>query len=100
MRRLAALSLVIVLASCASRADRLTDALEKRGVPPKQARCMGERLSGRLDNDQLTRLKQLSALKRSDGRQPTLDDVLDQLRLDGDPKLAAAVVKAGLHCLI
>ncbi len=100
MRRLAALTLIFGLAACASRADRVTDALAQRGVPAKQARCMGERLAERLDDDQLVRLKQLSKLKADGGGKLNFDGFLDQLNRDGDPRLVAAVVKAGLHCVI
>ena len=100
MRRLAALSLILALAACASRADRVTDALEKHGVHQRQARCMGERLADRLDDAQLLRLKELSKLGGQGAGKLTLDQLLDQLNRDGDPKLVSAVVRAGIHCAI
>ena len=98
MRRLAAVSLILLLVSCASRADRVTDTLEKHGVSPRRARCMGERLADRLDDTQLMRLKQLSALAGGGAGKLKIDDLLDQLHRDGDPRLVSAVVRAGLHC--
>ncbi len=101
MRRLAALSLILVLAGCASRADRITDALLQHGVHARQARCMGERLADRLDDGQLMRLKQIAALAKPNAAgKMALDDLLDQLNHDSDPRLVASVVKAGLHCAI
>lgn len=61
---------------------------------------MGERLADRLDDDQLVRLRQLSKLKAEGGGKLTFDSFLDQLNRDGDPPLVAAVVKAGIHCVI
>jgi|GEM_PF-2250083 len=89
---------LLLLAACASRADRIATALENRGVPERKARCMGERLADRLEDGQLLRLNQLAKLNRDRAGRMTLDQLLDQLNRDGDPQLVAKVVKAGLHC--
>ena len=89
-----------LLASCASPADRITTALESRGVKPRQARCMGDRLADRLDYGQLERLNQLAKLNADRVGRLTLNQFLDQLNRDGDPKLVSEVVRAGVRCVL
>ena len=48
MRRIAALAIVFALGACATPAERIAAKLEAHGVPPREARCMGERLYARL----------------------------------------------------
>lgn len=91
----------LALASCATPADRITEALLKHGVHQRQAKCMGARLADRLDTAQLQRLSELSKLDKAEGAgKLTLDQFLDQLDRAGDPKLVAQVVRAGLSCAI
>ncbi|QXQ07874.1 hypothetical protein KX816_07755 [Sphingosinicellaceae bacterium] len=91
----------LALASCASPADRITEALLKHGVHQRQAKCMGARLADRLDSAQLQRLSELSKLDNPDRvGKLTLDQFLDQLNRSGDPKLVSQVVRAGLSCAI
>lgn len=89
-----------LLASCASPADRITAALESRGVPSVQAKCMGTRLADRLDVSQLQRLNQLAKPNRDRAGRLTLNQFLDELNRDGDPKLVSEVVRAGLKCVL
>ena len=96
----AAVGLALAVAACASPAERISNLLESRGVPQRQARCMGQRLADRLDSQQLARLNELSKLNRERAGRMSLDTLLDQLHQDGDPKLVAVLVKAGLHCAI
>ena len=98
MRNLAALSVLLVLAACATPADRIAGALSSYGVPERQARCMGERLQDRLNLDQLKRLNDLAKLNRDRVGKISINDLADQLNRDGDPKLVAQVVSAGLSC--
>ena len=91
----------VALASCATPADRITEALLKHGVHQRQAKCMGARLADRLDNNQLQRLSELSKLDKADSAgKLTLDQFLDQLNRAGDAKLVSQVVRAGLSCAI
>lgn len=98
MRRFAALSLAVVVAACATPADKITAALTDYGLPPKQARCMGDRLQDRLSLAQLERLGDLARANRGQGK-VSVNRIADQLDRDGDPKLVAAVVNAGVGCL-
>ena len=91
MRRFLVL-MVLGLAACTKPADRITTALVDRGVPPKQAECMGDRLADRLDYGQLQRLNELSKIERRAGNM-TLNQLLDELNRGGDPKLVAAVIR-------
>ena len=98
MRRFAALTVVALLAACATPADKITTALIDYGLPEKQARCMGERLQDRLSLPQLQRLSDLARANRGQGR-VSVNALADQLNRDGDPKLVAAVFGAGFACL-
>ncbi len=98
MRRPAVLSLLVMLAACATPADRIAGALSSYGVPDRQARCMGERLQDRLSIAQLKRLNDLAKLNRDRVGKISINALADQLNRDGDPKLVAQVVRAGLHC--
>ena len=99
MRRIAALTVVLALAACATPADRITRALTEYGLPERQARCMGERLQDKLNLDQLKRLNQLA--KANKGRTKiSVGAIVDQLNRDGDPKLVARVLGAGFACAI
>lgn len=98
MRRFAALLLAVIVAACTTPADKITSALTDYGLPEKQARCMGERLQERLSLPQLQRLSDLAKANRGQGK-VSVNRLADQLNRDGDPKLVAAVVGAGVGCL-
>lgn len=98
MRRIAALSLAVVVAACATPADKITAALTDYGLPAKQARCMGERLEAKLSLAQLKRLSDLARQNRGQGR-VSVNQIADQLDREGDPKLVSAVAGAGIACL-
>ena len=90
-----------LLASCATPADRITEALVSHGIHQRQAKCMGTRLADRLDTSQLKRLSELSKLpSQREGGKLGLTDLLDQLNRAGDPKLVSEVVRSGLSCAI
>lgn len=98
LRFAAALVLGAMVAACASPADKITAALTDYGLPPKQARCMGDRLQDRLSLTQLDRLGDLARQNRGQGKM-SVNRLADQLNRDGDPKLVAEVVGAGVGCL-
>ena len=103
MRRLSTLLAALLtggLAGCASPADRIAGALTSYGVPDKEAKCMGQRLQDRLSYAQLNRLNELAKLNRDRVGRLSINALADQLNRDGDPKLVAQVVRAGLHCAL
>lgn len=94
----AALVFGLLVAACSTPADKITAALTDYGLPAKQARCMGERLQDRLSLAQLKRLSELAQANRGQGK-VSVTKIADQLNRDGDPRLVAAVVGAGVGCL-
>ena len=99
MRRLILTALLFV-AACASPAERITQTLVDRGVPQRQAKCMGDRLGDRLSLEQLKRLKTLSKVEPSRSGHFSIKRLADALDQQGDPKLVTEVMGAGLSCLI
>lgn len=99
MRRLAFL-VALGLAACASPSQRITTALIERGVGHRQAECMGERLGDRLSIEQLRRLQQLGKIQGKRPGHVSMSELADALNRDGDPKLVAEVVRAGISCVI
>lgn len=102
MRRIAALSpaltLALIVAACATPADKITTALVDYGLPQDQARCMGDRLQDKLSLPQLQRLNDLARANRGQGK-VSVNKLTEQLDRDGDPRLVSAVIGAGFKCL-
>ena len=94
----AALVLGAVVAACSTPADKITAALTDSGVSATRARCMGDRLQDKLSLAQLKRLGDLAKEQRGQGK-ISVNELAQRLDRDGDPKLVAAVVGAGLGCL-
>ena len=95
--RLPLVALVLGLAACASPADKIATRLETAGLPPGQARCMGERLSDRLSIGQLRQLERLAA--SSAGERLTVGRLA--ARLSGaDPRLVGELLQTGLSCAV
>lgn len=96
---LAAIVPLLLLAGCATPSQRIATALVDRGVPPSQARCMGDRLSDRLGVGQLQRLDTIS--KMNDGRidRMSIPQIANALSDPRDPGLVAEVLRAGVGCL-
>lgn len=90
------IALALGLGACTTPAERIETALTESGVPPRQARCMGERLQDDLSIGQLQRLSELAKANR--GQRLSVARLADQLNEGGDPKLVAQVVGAGISC--
>lgn len=99
MRKLA-FGLLLLLAACATPAQRITTELVKIGIPEPQARCVGERLSDRLSHDQMKRLATLAQLNKDKIDHMGLSDIARQLNQPGDRKLVSEVLRAGISCAI
>ena len=96
---IAASTAALLLAACATPADRITAKLVELGVPAGQARCMGDRLADRLTTDQLRQLGTAANVDKTATGRISLRDIVHRLR-DVDAPVAAEVVRAGLGCVI
>nr|WP_295663041.1 hypothetical protein [Polymorphobacter sp.] len=96
MKRVAVVALVL-LASCATPAERIAGRLESAGVPTPQARCMGGKLASRLSYGQLEELNRV--VKDSGGDRLTLNKLVRRLG-NADPVIAARLVETGLTCAL
>jgi hypothetical protein len=94
------LTLALLLAACATPAQRITTKLTEYGVPPPQAKCMGDRLASRLSHDQLRRLAEIASMNKDRVGRMSLNELAHQLNQQGDPKLVSEVLRAGLSCAI
>jgi len=92
--------LLLLLAACTTPAQRIEGELVHIGVPPPQARCVGERLADRLSHDQLKRLGQLAQSAKGQVGKMTLDQIVRQFNHPGDSKLVGEVLRAGISCAI
>ena len=96
---IAALAPLLLLAGCATPSQRIATALVDRGVPPPQARCMGERLGDRLSLVQLKRLDDLSRLNGGRFNRMSIPQIASALSDPRDSGLVAEVIRAGMGCL-
>ena len=95
MKRAAGLALL--LAACATPAERIAAKLEHAGVPARQARCMGDRLASRLSLGQLAELNRV--VKDSGGERLTVRRLTARLS-DSDPALVAKLIETGINCAL
>ena len=99
---LAAVVAVLTLASgCASQ--RIASSLERYGVPPDKAGCVGDSLAERLSYAQLQALgRAANAYKAIDGSNLSMT-MFDLARVAAelrDPVIPLEVVRAGVKCLV
>ncbi len=99
-KRFSALIVLAALAGCATPAQRIASKLGEYGVPPAQARCMGDRLQARLSTAQLQRLGEIGQLNPDRVGNMSINDIGRQLNDPRDPALLIAFVKAGVGCTI
>ena len=97
---LPAVFLSVLIASCASPAQRIERALVNSGVPPSQAQCMGYRLAERLTTSQLRQLDQLARLTNDRLGRARLEDIGRAIAGPENPALIAEVVRTGIVCLL
>jgi hypothetical protein len=96
MKRLV-LATALLLAACATPAERITDRLQAAGVPGAEARCMGNRLAARLTLGQLEELNRV--VKTEAGEHLTVNRLVRRLG-DADPALVAKLVETGIACAL
>lgn len=89
---------LLLLAACATPSQRIATALQERGVPQAQARCMGDRLSTRLSVGQLQRLNEISKLNGGRMDRMSIPEIARALSDPRDPGLVAEVIRAGIGC--
>lgn len=99
-KRFFIVSILFVVAGCATPAQRIATKLGEYGVPPGQARCMGERLQDRLTVSQLKRLGELGAMTKDRLGQASINDIARLLSDPRDPTVAIELVRAGIGCAI
>jgi hypothetical protein len=100
MRRIAAGVVVLALAGCATPAQRIAATLGDYGVPPGQARCMGERLQARLSVAQLRRLEAIGRGNGENTGRMSVTEIAGKLTDPRDPALVAEFVRAGIGCAL
>ncbi len=98
--KLMVLGALVVLAGCASPAQRIERKLVEIGVPEGQARCMGSQLQARLTGAQLRRLGELAGVNRERVGRMRLDEIGRLLSDPRDAAMASEVLRAGVGCLI
>ena len=94
------LAILLSLAACATPSQRITTKLTEYGVPPAQARCMGDRLQARLNVGQMQRLAEIGRLNRDRVGHMTISDIAATLNQPGDEALVTEVVRSGISCLV
>ncbi len=99
MRHAFVLAPCLLLAACATPAQRIATKLTDYGVPPAQAQCMGDRLASRLTRAQLQRLADLAQLDPDRVGKMTIAEIAQTLGERGDPAVVAEVIRTGLVCL-
>ena len=85
----------LLLAGCATPAQRIASKLEAAGLPRPQARCMGDKLASRLSYRQLD---ELNRVVRDSGSERLTVGRLAQRLGDADPVLVARLVETGIGC--
>ncbi len=89
---------LLALAACASPAQRIATKLGEYGVPPAQARCMGDRLQSRLSLGQLRRLDEITRLDSDRLGKMSMREIAGRLTDPRDAELAAEFLRAGVGC--
>ncbi len=89
---------LVLLAGCATPAQRIATKLDEYGVPPRQAQCMGDRLQSRLSLSQLSRLDDIVRVNGNRIGRMSIIDIANALNDPRDPALVAEVIRAGLDC--
>lgn len=91
----------LALAACATPSTRISEALQEYGIPPTQARCVGDRLEDRLTLGQLQQLASLARAYRENDPNPKALTVNDLIRVAGrveDVRVPLEVGKAAANC--
>ena len=94
------LALLLAIAGCATPAQQIATRLGDYGVPPVQARCMGDRLQQRLSLSQLRRLNEIGKLSSDRMGKMSISEIAGKLTDPRDPTLVAEFVRAGIGCAV
>jgi len=89
--------LVLLVAGCATPAQRITDRLQAAGVPGAEARCIGNRLAERLSLGQMAELNRV--IQRGGSERLTVG-VLARRLGNADPVLVGRLVETGIVCAL
>lgn len=87
--------------ACAAPATRISTGLQRYGIEPQRADCVGTRLQSDLSLGQLQNLGRAAAAYRQGDTTPGVLTVGDLLRVAGelkDPAIVLAVGKAAAGC--
>lgn len=99
---IASTAIILALsAGCASQ--RISGALERYGVPPDKADCVGDSLSERLSFSQLMALNRAATTYREMDRSSVSLTLLDLARVAAeirDPVIPLEIVRAGVKCAV
>ena len=101
MRTKIILGMAAALGACASPSTRIADELQRSGLDPQRAQCVGDRLERDLTIDQLRQLAAAARAYKATGRSAAQLTAGDLARIAGtvsDPVVAIAVVSAGTGC--
>ena len=93
--------LLALMTGCASQ--RIASSLERYGVPPDKAECVGDNLSDRLSNAQLQALGRAANSYKAVDRTSIPWTLLDLARVAAelrDPVIPIEIVRAGVKCLV
>ncbi|WP_295856993.1 hypothetical protein [uncultured Xylophilus sp.] len=91
----------LLSAGCASQ--RISSALERYGVPPDKADCVGDSLAERLTFAQLQSLSKAARAYRVIGNDGVTMTLFDLARVGAelrDPVIPLEVVRAGVRCTV
>lgn len=89
------------LTACAAPATRISTGLQRYGLDPQRADCVGQRLQRDLSLGQLQQLGNAAKAYRAGDTDPGVLTVGDLIRVAGeikDPEIALAVGKAAAGC--
>lgn len=92
------LAVLALLAACATPSQRITKKLMEYGLPPVQARCMGDGLQARLSTAQLQRVGEVGRVNKDRIGRMTISDIAGALDKPGDEALVGEVLRTGLRC--
>lgn len=95
------MALLVTFAGCAAPATRISTGLQRYGLDPARADCVGGRLQANLSLGQLQRLGKAAAAYRQGDTSPGVLTASDLVRVAAqlrDPAIALEVGKAGAGC--
>lgn len=101
--RVIACTAIVLLLSAGCASQRIASALERYGVSPDKAECVGDSLSERLSFSQLQALNRAASTYRAMDRGSVSLTLLDLARVAAevrDPVIPLEIVRAGVKCAV